>query len=153
MALRILSSRWTFFSKYLFPGLWLSAGGSGVAGALASSTAGASGWRVLAPLGVGWLFGCVFIGRMAWYLERVSLDGATLIVSNYWRSARIPVAALRRVTVERFVRGQPIALEFAEPTAFGRRVEFLPRSGFGAATRSAAVAEELRRLAGLEPAG
>jgi hypothetical protein len=134
----VLSSKLTFFYKFVFPSIWV--------GGFALSTLAlflspavennedipAMRWAFLAVTLVGaellyWLCGRV---------KRVSLAEHEFVISNYRRTIRVPVRDVERVTSSIFMNPQLIWIHFRRPTEFGNRVVFMPEQRlFGSYTR------------------
>lgn len=128
----LLSSRSTFFIKFIFPTIWGAGWSYGTAMLfLERSTAGSPSpwakWMFLAFL----VLGGVLFRRVAFPLKRVILEDDVLRISNYRREIRMPI---RRVRSAGFDPGAEInnrslvGIEFDEETPFGRTIEFVPRS-------------------------
>jgi hypothetical protein len=145
---RKLSSKWTFFLKFVFPPLIALIYGGGI---LAFRY-----WppktRMLWEAAASWAFG---VGLVVWVvapLKRVRLvDNTTLLVSNFRSEIAIPVTEVERVSQDQWLRnGRPITLHLRSETLFGRRVMFIPplrqQRAFG---RESEVVDEVRQLAGI----
>ncbi len=129
----LLSSRSTFFVKFVFPTIW--GGGWSFATAmlfLHPSTAAGS----TSPL-AKWIFlGCLVLGgflfrRVAFPLKRVILEDDVLRISNYRQEIRMPIRRVRSAGFDPGVEANGrslVGIEFDEETPFGRTIEFLPRS-------------------------
>ena len=136
-----LSSRLTPFMKFGFPALWGGMWSYGTALMFIDPShvhwhgGGAPpSWAKWVFLGFLILLGVGF-GRVCLPLKRVALDDDYLVVSNYFRTIRIPLANVQTggfdpdSSVE--VGGEwrsLVALEFNVPTDFGDAIEFIPRS-------------------------
>ena len=142
----LLSSRATFFFKYVFSALWVGVF-SGVALFVAPSAfAGGTGLRWLF-LGVafgigGWL--CWFLGG----LKRVALAGCDLSISDFRRTERVALKDIERVSVSRFTNPSRIRLDLSRPTAFGARIVFVPKRWVVFGYGPHPMAERLKRLVG-----
>jgi len=152
---RLLSSRQTFFLKFIFPPVWI-----GSFGAATVFLWWTSGLPEGPPAAMKWLFLAIWVGGSAliWWtcvrLKRVRADEAFLYVSNYRTEVRIPLAALRLVSESGWVNTHPVTLKFSTPTPFGRRVVFMPKIRWFYWTSHPVVAElrELSARAGGPPA-
>jgi hypothetical protein len=80
-------------------------------------------------------------------LKRVHLDGTMLLVSNFRREIRVPLASIARVWETRWINIHPVTIELRAPTEFGRRIVFMPRVSWFLRWRSHPVVTELRALA------
>jgi hypothetical protein len=142
---RTLSSRTTILWSYVLPILLVV----GLSCALLMCWLGKIRGKDGEPLPVEAL--CVFtlmwaltvlgLVRAIGFLKRVEVDDDALYVSNHTTEVRIP---LSEVTVVRESRGgrslTRVSIGFANPSAFGKSIEFLPRlgrcwSGMGPAIR------------------
>lgn len=147
---RDLSSPVTLFWKFVFPAYWI--------GFASLATYAAwfhpEKWRVGGSLLERWgtlamlLFGTVALVRHATDVCRVRLHEDGLTISNYWREAQIPFAAIADVEFRR-MKGPPrVSLTFHYRTPLGRRIVFIPDA------RSIEVlVADLRARAGLQPSG
>ena len=63
-------------------------------------------------------------------LKKVSLDGETLIVSNYFREIKIPAGLIERVTEIRWINIHPVTIHFRSVTEFGKQITFMPKIRF-----------------------
>lgn len=127
----LLSSRLTFFMKFVFPVIW--GGGWSFATAmlfLESSTTGTSPfakWMFLGLLVLGG-FAC---RRIAFPLKRVILEDGVLRISNYRQEIRMPIGRVRSAGFDpgaSINNRSLVGIEFDQPTPFGRSIEFMPRS-------------------------
>ena len=155
---RLLSSRWTFFQKFLFPALWVA--GFGLVTLLFfvdPADVVYDGVRGGAPPGVGWIFLAAWLAGGAlvlWVslpLQRVRLVDDALLVSNFARELRVPFGMIAEVRQNRWVSARPITVRLrADVPGLGRRFTFIPptRLRFAVWREDPEVAE-LRRLAGL----
>ena len=141
----LLSSRLTFFMKVIFPIFWGGIWSWGT-GQLFTDPASVHfslqvffvrfGWEVR-PTWVKWLFvGGLFVGsflcaRVLIPLKAVTLDGDVLRISNFLREIRVPIEDVTDGGFESdvMVNGRSlVVLRFRSETAFGRSIEFVPRS-------------------------
>jgi hypothetical protein len=153
MSKRLLSSKDTFYFKYVLPTLWICGWGLGI---LALWLGGFHDTRgapppPLVPYGFTFIFLCgsIFLLRFSSRLVRVELQGKNLVVSNSRKSVIVPCKAIENVSVEN--PSMPmIVLTLREPAALGNRIVFLPPTwppGYNGGAR--ALVAELRSLAGL----
>ena len=157
---RTLSSAQTFFTKFIFPALWIGIFGMGTVVLFATERLSHHpGARAVAD--VKWLFlavwivGSAFIYWACGRLKRVRMDDSSLYISNYVREVRVPLLQVRAVTENRWINIHPVAIEFRAATAFGDRVVFMPKLRWFASWSSHPVVEEIReaaeRAVGLRP--
>lgn len=83
-----------------------------------------------------------FWGPLFLDLKAVSLDGRSLIVSNYWKTIRIDLSEVKSVTWSVGTRPGTITLRLRSTSEFGREIVFIPAGDV------AAVGAELRGLTG-----
>jgi len=131
----LLSSRATFFFKFVFPLIWGGVWSWGTSelfmGRLASRSGDAPDpwlkWVFLTAL-VG---GGLLCWRACYPLKRVVLDGITLRISNYRQEISVDVHQVSGAGFDEHfeVEGRSlVGLRFAHETEFGRTIEFVPRS-------------------------
>lgn len=165
----VLSSRWTPFFKFVFPVVW-----GGLLGYITSVlflNSSSLAWRLLIwrghsdpPSVLKWIsLGALFLGGLVCArlvrLKRVVLDEDSVLISNYFRMARVPFQRIRAggidpdAEIEVSGSAGPVAvhdrrplvvLEFSGRTPFGRSIEFIPRS-------QEVLAELRKRLGWKEP--
>jgi hypothetical protein len=143
---RLLSSRQTFWLKFVFPPLWVGGFGAGTLAFWMDRMSPAP------PSAVKWVFLGAWLGGSAliWWtccrLKRVRVDEAYLHVSNFRTEVRIPLAALARISESRWVNPNVVTLEFRNPTPFGQRIAFIPKARWVGWFDSHPVVAELREL-------
>ena len=140
-----LSSRMTLIAKFALPAFWIVG----------------FGWvafahflrRVDGPHQAAWLFlimalgGVFMFGLTSFGLKWVWLGDEVLIVSNIWRRESIPLGNIAKVRM--WPTGpsglpQRISIDFAQPTAFGKSIYFLPLLRFSQNWSGHPVIAELR---------
>ena len=141
---RLVSSRVTFWMKFVFPPLWIAGFGAGTVGVWLSDGQ-PRGPPAAMFLGF-WLVGTALIWWSCARLKRVRVDETHLYVSNYRTEVSIPLANVRRVSESRWDRGRPVTVEFRTPTPFGQRIVFLPKARWVGWFESHPVVAELREL-------
>ena len=156
---RLLSSRWTFFQKWVFPVVWIAGFGAGTL-AIFRDPGGVTynGVRGGAPPGVEWIFlaawvaGTTLILWVSLPLKRVRLSDGALLVSNFLGpELRVPFGMIADVRQNRWINARPITVRLrADVPGLGARFTFLPptRLRFAVWHEDPEVAE-LRQLAGL----
>jgi len=153
---RTLSSAQTFLMKFVFPFLWI--GGFAVATASMFLDASETGARtgLLPPPEMKWSFLAItVIGSVSLYwlcmrLKRVSINGDSLLISNYFTSIVVPLTEIERVSENRWINIHPVTIFFRRETDFGPSVVFMPETRWFGFFSSHPVVAELQKLAGLE---
>jgi hypothetical protein len=126
-----LSSRWTFFYKFVLP--VLAIGGMCYGGwrafsrpeevHLSNGMRPEQAWMVVLALGV-------FIGALIWWtvarLKRVTLDGDELLISNFRAEIRVPLSAIASISGASATNPKRYTVTFVEATEFGRTFTFMP---------------------------
>lgn len=141
-----LSSLMTPLQKFVFPAIW--------------PVMVFFFWRQLSQTGDLEVFGTPMVffvvvggGGMAavlWYatkLYKVQREGPDLILSNYGHEIRVPLAEVAEVKCARWSKSKEITLYFRNPTEFGSKITFVPRTDFIFGWREHPMAEEIRDLA------
>jgi hypothetical protein len=118
----------TALNKLILPTVWLSA----LIGIIlwviytTGSFTVAARFRLVAVLTmVATGFGIWF----TWRLQRVGYSGRQLVVSNYWREARIAFQDVEAVEPVWWYRGRMVRIRFRNETPFGDTVYYLPKWG------------------------
>jgi hypothetical protein len=149
---RTISSGWTFWSKYLFPAIWISAFGFGNIVLWSSGLVGRSN-AVPPPQTkivflVVWIFGTTVILWANAGLKRVRMDERQLYLSNYLHEIHIPFSSITDVRQNRWINSRPITIYFRDATEFGDKVRFIPKQRIQFWSIDPIV-NELKQLAGL----
>ena len=143
---RTLSSAWTFWTKFLFPAIWILAFGY-----VAFFWSGAPPQTKFVFL-IVWIAGTTSILWAYAGLKRVRMDERQLYVSNYFREIDVPFSAITNVKQNRWINSRPITIYFRDATQFGDRVTFMPKQRIQF-WRIDPVVNELKQLAGLVAPG
>ena len=143
---RTLSSAWTFWTKFLFPAIWILAFGY-----VTFLWSGAPPQTKFVFL-VVWIVGTTSILWAYPGLKRVRMDERQLYVSNYFRETYVPFSAITDVKQNRWINSRPITIYFRDATQFGDRVTFMPKQRIQFWSVDPVV-NELKRLAGLVAPG
>ncbi len=128
-----LSSRWTFFYKFIVPAL--TVGGMGFGAYWAWRNPGSDG--VNAPDGMAaehiWILmlaATALVAAVMWWtiapLKRVVLAGDELLVSNYLTEIRVPLTSIEKISGPSRTNPTRYTVTLLEPTEFGRRITFMP---------------------------
>jgi hypothetical protein len=137
-----LSSLQTFFSKFIFPPIWIGSFGLGV-----TKTMQAADPRSWLPIFVIWIVGSGFIYWTCARLKKVSIDEQYLYVSNYFQEIAVPFSFVGDVTQNRWMNNQMVTIHFKSPTEFGDRIVFMPTFRFFAFIGPHPVVARLKQLA------
>jgi hypothetical protein len=118
----------TLLNKLVFPVLWLG-GGSGFLfwvylrnGRIAIEP----GFRLIVGFA---LLATVFLVWFAARLYRVGYAGSDLVVSDYFREARIPFDQIEAVEPVWWYRRRMVRIIFRQETLFGDTIYYLPKWG------------------------
>lgn len=79
--------------------------------------------------------------------QKVSVDERFLYVSNFLKEIEIPLSEISDVTEIVWIRGHPVTIHLETPTAFGRKITFMPNSQGFKFFRPHPVVAELKALA------
>ena len=144
---RNLSSPVTLIWKFIFPICWMGFVSFATYTAWFHPELWRNGGSALERWGATGmlLFGAVVLVPHAAKVCRVSLNEDGLTISNYWRKAHIPFAAIADVEFRPMKGPSRVSLTLRCPTPLGRHVIFLPNA------RSIEVlVADLRTRAGLQ---
>lgn len=125
-----LTSKLTFFYKFVFPTLWI---GMFALGTLLMFIAPGSVETRGDIREVRWLFlGATAVGAAFFYwacmrIKRVSLANGEFVISNYRRTIRVPIRDVERVSSSILMSPELIWLHLRRPTEFGSRIVFMPK--------------------------
>jgi hypothetical protein len=123
--IRRLSESSTFFFKFIFPVVWSSLFGAGTIGLFLENQ----------PEKVGFLVAFILSSMFIWFvgydLKKVSVEGECIVISNYFRTCRIPLSEIYSVCENRIINPKLIWITFKSETAFGKRIKFTPVDSFG----------------------
>ena len=146
-ALRTISSRQTFFVKFVQPIVWIGGFGIGVVAASFAAIVGTLpaplAWLFLAV----WALGTIIFMRLLAPLKKVSIAGNSLVISNYRREITVPLAEIDGVTQNRWLNFHPVTIRLRHDTEFGRTITFMPKARFLLPWSSHPIVSELRDLA------
>jgi hypothetical protein len=143
---RTLSSAWTFWTKFLFPAIWIF--GFGYVTLFWSGGPQETKFVFL----VVWIVGTTSILWVYVGLKRIRMDERQLYVSNYIQEVQIPFSAITEVKQNRWINSRPITIYFRDATQFGDKVTFMPKQRIQFWSVDPVV-NELKRLAGLVAPG
>jgi hypothetical protein len=120
--MRQLSSQMTFFYKFVFAPTWIGAFTLATLSMAFSSEAHPElrSFALVTVLGSAFLYWAV--GR----LKRVELDGEWLVVSNYFKTVRIPLRDISEVGGSLLMSPELVWLSLSRPSPFGKKIVFMP---------------------------
>ena len=152
---RTLSSAQTFWMKFVFPVLWIGGFAVGTTAMFLAGEGLHDRGGQSPPSEMKWIFllvtlaGSAFIYWACVRLKRVSIDGSSLVISNYLKEIVVPLQELESVSENRWINIHPVTLAFRRETDFGRSVVFMPRMRWFSFLSSHPVVDELCTAAGL----
>jgi hypothetical protein len=134
--MRRISSRWTFFPKYLLPAL--------MSGLMAFAVWRATGWGERALYVV--IFGCavLYTVAFAWDLCHASTDGERLLVKGPFRHDTIPLHEIQAIAGFTRSKWPHIDIVLRRPTALGAELRIMPADFWPTYDLLAAHAESKR---------
>ncbi|HTP92018.1 MAG TPA: hypothetical protein VLX09_06765 [Stellaceae bacterium] len=106
-----------------------------------------------APPKMKWAFlvalvaGSSFIWWSCVRLKRVRCEGGNLYFSNYLREIVVPLAAVERVTENRWINIHPVTIFLRRSTDFGDKIMFMPKTRMMLLWRSHPIVAEIQRMA------
>jgi hypothetical protein len=119
-----LSSRLTFFYKWVFTSVWIVGFTLGTLSMLLSDNPEASG--AFPTFLVATVVGSAFLLLTAGRLKVVDVDGTSLIVSNFISDERIPLRAVLEVRGSIFFAPELVFVRLRDSSSFGTRITFMP---------------------------
>jgi hypothetical protein len=147
--MKLISSRWTFFYKRVFPLLWF--------GLLAFIVvcllfAGRSSLHplplpaLLVPLAMAALGYAVMRQLVFDLTDQVWDEGDALLIRNAGREQRVPLNTIINVGYSIMTRPERVTLTLRDPGAMGKEITFSPPSRFLPFTRSPIITELIERV-------
>src|SRR5580658_5200698 len=134
----------TLFNKLLFPVVWLAL----ISGVLLSVFVRTGHLSIAGNARLLVVFVLIGTAFMLWFslrVQRVGYSGKELVISNYWREARIPFNQVETVEPVWWYRGRLVRIQLRSQSPFGQVVYYLPKWGF-IRCLWASPDEELREL-------
>ncbi len=123
----IVSSRGTYFYKFIFPTFWIILFGimpyEAIFGPheLASKNATSAG-----IIAATWIVGSALLLRVAAIVLRVQYRDGRLYASNFRREIEIRPGDIESVTQNKWINVRPITIHLRSDLGFGRRIRFIP---------------------------
>jgi len=144
-----LSSKQTFWTKVIFPTLWI---GGFAAGTLVMFLQPGQD-SAAPPPPIKWIFltatiaGAAFLYWTCMRLKQVRMDDQALYISNYLREIRVPLQQVEEVSENRWVNIHPVTIDLRDESELGRRIVFMPKVRWFALWSSHPVVKEIREAA------
>ena len=130
----LISSKQTYFTKRVFPAIWLGGVALFLVAALfmlATRSAQVDPMAVVIPA-VMLLFGFFMFRKLLWGLaDEVQDAGNYLLVRNGSIEQRIPLTNIMNVSMSQFTNPRRLTLRLRSPCEFGDEIAFIPKmAGF-----------------------
>src|SRR5579859_3052050 len=119
----------TFLNKFAFPVAWLAL----ISGAFLAAFIKSGHIFVASDFRLLLVVILIATGFMIWFslrLQRVGYVGRELVVSNYWREARIPFSQVEAVESVWWYRRRLVRIRLRSESPFGMDIYYLPKWGF-----------------------
>jgi hypothetical protein len=119
----------TLFNKLLFPVVWLAL----TSGVLLSVFVRTGHLSIAGNARLLVVFVLIATAFMVWFslrVQRVGYSGKELVISNYWREARVPFDQVEAVEPVWWYRGRLVRIQLRSQSPFGQVVYYLPKWGF-----------------------
>ncbi|MEZ4907635.1 MAG: hypothetical protein R2771_08385 [Saprospiraceae bacterium] len=124
-----LSSNWTLFLKIFLPVFWLSFfGGFALASFVSDEievpyfTSFSFQWKIILFI----VSGIIFFGFTFFRLKRVDGDDSHIYISNYFKTYRYEIEAIKEIVIYDHLVLKATHLYFNGKSSLGRKVIFLP---------------------------
>jgi len=121
-----ISSNLTFFYKFLFITIWIGFFGCSTLELLLNQNK--EGFAFLAV----WIVGTLFLYWECARLKYVEVDANNIYISNFFKTIKVPLQEIERISENSFINIHPIWISFKSPTDFGRKIMFMPKFSFRA---------------------
>ena len=119
----------TFLNKLAFPVVWLAV----ISGAFLAAFVRSGHIFIASDFRLLFVVVLVATAFMLWFslrLQRVGYVGKELVVSNYWREARIPFSQVEAVESVWWYRRRLVRIRLRSESPFGLVIYYLPKWGF-----------------------
>lgn len=123
----LLSSKMTFFNKFIFSILWIGGFGFGTLAMFIDPHIPAPALVVRILFLAGWLVGSAVIYWICGRIKRVERLGDNLLISNYFQEIEVPLTDVESVSEPTFWKPELIWIKFRRPTIFGSKIVFMPK--------------------------
>lgn len=118
-----LSSSLTFVNEWVLPAIVLICWPAWIKLAL-------RGPKEMWVVAIGWGIACAAVLSVAWPIKKLTIEGNDFLISNYFKTYRVPISQLADVTESHITRPPTLLLHFDPPTPFGKRIRIVPPVGF-----------------------
>ncbi len=115
-----ISSKLTIIYKFIFTILWIGGFGAGALIGLVNEEK--DKWQFL----ILWFLGSFFLWWFCARLKKVEIENDYLIISNYFRTIKVPISEIENISENIFINPHHIWIRFKNPTEFGRKIIFMP---------------------------
>jgi hypothetical protein len=123
-----LSSRLTFFYKFIFPTVWILGFAGGTLAMLMNRDPGARGPAI--GFAVATVIGTILLAAFCFPLKTVVAAREGIIVGNFFRQVQIPYVQIASIDGSWLYRGQYVTIRLNVDSPFGQRIRFLAYSRF-----------------------
>ena len=141
-----LSSRWTFYYKYVFPILWIP--GFGLATLAVWSGSMNTGEQIPIEIKVfvvaAWILGSVIMLWLALRVKTVYLEGDRLLVSGGLKEVRIPLVDVAAISETRLWNPKMIKVSLTRTVEYTDHIVFLAPITFRLVFMDDPTAKDLR---------
>ena len=121
-----LSSRLTFFFKFIFPSVWLLGFSAGTLSMLTRSNERG----VAIPYGVATILGALVFSKACFPLKTVVSGQDGIIVSNFIHKVEIPYAQIDSIDENKWLNTRVTTIWLNADSAFGQEIQFQPYAQF-----------------------
>jgi len=119
-----MSSSSTLFVKFVFPVIWIAGWSAATYQILGQGVPLQDPGVRMLPW--GGILGAAFLFWYCSRLRKVILDGETLVISDYRREVRVPLARVARVKRTIWINPRTITVTFDSDTGLGEKAVFMP---------------------------
>jgi hypothetical protein len=123
-----LSSRLTFFYKFIFPTVWILGFAGGTLGMFMSRDPNARGPAI--GFAIATVLGTVLLSASCFPLKTIVAAGDGIVVGNFFRKIEIPYAQVASIHENWLNRGQYATIWLNGDSPFGQRIKFLAYARF-----------------------
>ena len=125
-----ISSRWTGFTKWVFPILWCGFLLVSIGESVSDGTLEEDPLFFFVPIFM-FIVGLAMFRFYFWNLADVVVDhGSYLVARRRGVEVRVAIANIMNVNSSAFSNPKRVTLRLVQPTAFGSELEFIPKRAF-----------------------